>query len=129
MSDIYQVAVGFYIAPEDMVTILQQPQVDPVQPVERHYGVDGTLYDEGLYAVFHFDVIEDATLYQNILDQFGLLDNTTAEVTIYARSALLVWTQYFGIAHRPEPGVDAKWNRFFWTDINIYVTDLIPNAY
>lgn len=125
MSDVYKVATGHNVLEEDMTAVLQQPEVEPVQVVERHYGIDGTYYDEGLYVRYHFGVIESATLYQSILTQFGLVAATVAAVTVFARNDTLTWTKYNGYAHRPQPGVDAKWSRFFWQDIDIYVTDLV----
>ena len=123
----YKVVVGHGVIEEDLITMIQQPFAPPVAPVERHYGISGAHYDEGLFVYFHFDFV-DSGIYASLLNQFGLQANETANVTVYARDDLLVWSIYEGIAHRPEPGVDAKWESFFLRDIRIYVTDMVKVA-
>ena len=121
----YRVAIGHNVAAIDMDVILQQPQVNPVGPVERHYGVGGAHYDEGLFTVYHFGFIESPGAYANILGQFGLTDDDYCLVTVYAKDYRLAWRRYNGISRLPEPGSDAKWDNFFWRNIDIYVTDMV----
>jgi hypothetical protein len=124
----YRVGVGHDLALIDTDIMLQQPTAGLVAPVERHYGINGTIYDEGGFVRFVFEMIESDTLYQQLLGQFGLNDNFDSPVTIYARNDRMYWRHYNGIAHRPEPNVDAKWENFFLKDVVIYVTDLVEIA-
>lgn len=124
----YRVAIGHDIAFVDMDVMLQQPTAAMVAPVERHYSINATIHDEGGFVRYVFEMIESDTLYQQILGQFGLNDNYFSPVTIYARNDRLYWRKYNGIAHRPEPGPDAKWERFFLKDVIVYVTDLVEIA-
>ena len=120
----YRIAVGHDVAWDDMDVMLQQPFAGPVAPVERHYGIGAAHYDDGLFLVFRFDHIETASLYVALLEQFGLNSSNYADVCFYAKNDRLYWRHYNGVAHRPEPGVDARWNNFFWRDIEIYITDM-----
>lgn len=125
---VYRVGIGHNVAYLDMEILVQQPQVDPVTPVERHFGVSGAHYDDGLFVRFHFDVIESPELYRSILTQFNLDDVTYGPVTIFAKNERLYVRKYNGTAHLPEIGADTKWTRFFLQDVNIYITDLVEIA-
>lgn len=123
MAD-YRVGLGHNLDYSSLVKIVQEPTGSPAAPVQRNYGVNGAIHDQGNFIVFTFEFIETPELYLTLLSQFGVQVNSTAEVTIYARTGRLWWARFNGIAHYPEPGVDMKWDRFFARDINLHVTDL-----
>lgn len=128
MTSIYKVAYDFDIAPGSMVDIVPTPSGGVVMPIERTYSVSGAVNELGLYAVYHWDFIEDEDEYQALLVLFGLHNATTNEVTVYARNHLFVSGRYNGIAHRPEMGQDVKWQNFFPRDLDIYVVNMYEAA-
>lgn len=119
MSD-YRVKEGLNQALVDLVAIDPQPRSAGVQATRRTYAADGTVHDEGLFVELVYDVLEDATALDDLLDQFGLDAATTANVTIYAPNQLHVYTRYNGLAVRPE----TRRNNYFLRDVTIVVRDL-----
>jgi hypothetical protein len=122
----YRAAVGHGgLALVDLDVMVQQPTADLVAPVQRDYGASGANHNQGKWVCWHFDFIEDITLYVTILTQLGLQANDYAAVTIYTRDERGTFNMYQGIAHFPEPTVDIKQNNFFLRDVDIYITDLV----
>ncbi len=121
---IYKVAIGHDVPAVDTDVIVPQPLGDPVAPVQRSFGASGVHHDQGGYVVFRWDFINSPTEYQALLAQFDLNSNETANVTITARNDRFYDRRYNGIAHRPEPNTDVKWNNFFIRDLSIHITDL-----
>jgi hypothetical protein len=105
--------------------MVQQPTADLVAPVQRDYGASGANHNQGKWVCWHFDFIEDVSLYVSILTQLGLATAEFADVTIYTRDQRGTFKMYWGIAHAPEPTVDIKQNNFFFRDVDIYITDLV----
>lgn len=122
----YRVGIGHDLELASTDVILQQPKVESgaVKPVDVQYGVSGTHHKQGEYVCFIFDSIESPDLFQDILAQFGVDDQETEDVTIYAWNDRLFWRHYNGKAHRPIPGEDYNWENFFLRNVRIYVTDL-----
>lgn len=120
----YRVADNWDVALESLNDISPQPQSDGIKPTRRTYAANGAVYDEGLYVELQFNVLNNASAYQSLLNQFGIQSATTNEVTVYVRDATFAWVRMNGLAVRPEMGRDVRWNRFFPRDITILVRDL-----
>ncbi len=120
----YRVKDGWNEALEDLVVISPQPTSDGIKPTRRTYAANGAVYDEGLYVELQFNVLNNASAYQSLLNQFGIQSSTTNEVTVYVRDATFAWVRMNGLAVRPEMGRDVRWNRFFPRDVTILVRDL-----
>lgn len=120
----YRVKDGWNEALEDLVVISPQPTSEGIKPTRRTYAANGAVYDEGLYVELQFNVLNNASAYQSLLNQFGIQSSTTNEVTVYVRDATFAWVRMNGLAVRPEMGRDVRWNRFFPRDITILVRDL-----
>lgn len=121
---VYKIGLGHDVPTIDLDPIVPQPKGDPVAPVERTYGASGVHHDRGGYVRYHWDFINSPAEYQTLLNFFGVNSDDTAEVTVIARNDRFYDRKYNGIAHRPEPLVEVKWEGFFIRDLDIYVTDL-----
>jgi hypothetical protein len=120
----YKVAEGHDIPDIDLELLDPQPRGIPATPVKRQYGADNTLHDQGLYTEFHFDHIDGETAYVALLQQFGLDDQDTNNVTITCRDRRFQAVKYNGVALLPEPLQDMKWQNFFVRDVVITIINL-----
>ena len=124
----YRVKDGWNEALEDLVVISPQPTSDGIKPTRRTYAANGAVYDEGLYVELQFNVLNNASAYQSLLNQFGIQSATTNEVTVYVRDETFAWVRMNGTAVRPEPGRDVRWSKFFPRDVTILVKDLVASS-
>jgi hypothetical protein len=124
----YKVAIGTDVALVDLDTLTPQPASEGIRVTRRTSGADGAVYDEGRYVELVWNVLQDATMYQALLTQFGLSAASFAAVTVYVRSEVYAWVRVNGIAVRPELGRDARWNNAFPRSITILVKNLEESA-
>lgn len=121
----YRAKPGLNVALVSLTTLAPQPRSEGVKATRRVYSANGAVQDEGLYVELAWSVFVDATAYNAMLTVFGLAAARTAEVTIYARNDLYVWTRYNGLAVRPEIGQDAAWSNSRLRDVRILVKNLV----
>lgn len=119
---IYKVALGFDAADELLEPLVFQPRSDGVRPLVVNPTPLGAV-EHGLYAVLVWNVLEGAEEYQAVLAQLGLNSGVAREVTITLPNFTRNWDKYNGVALRPVPGEDVRWN-FFPRDLTIIVRDL-----
>lgn len=119
-----RVAIGHDVVLASTEPIYQTPRNAIARPVERNYGLGGSVHDRGLFVCFHFDMVDGEAVYISILNQFGLLGEDSSEVTVYIFSPRMAPTLYNGIAFLPQAGEDFKLENFFPRNIELYVTDL-----
>src|SRR5262245_14388170 len=102
MTNYYKCYPSYDTALVDLDTITPQCTSKGVRYTRTTNAADGSILQEGGYAILEWDVLEDATMYQSVLDQLGVLNSTTSPVTIYCRSEIFSFTRYNGLAVRPE---------------------------
>lgn len=126
MASFYKAAIGHDIAALSLVLLNPQPTSDGVQVTRRTYSGNRTIYDEGKYTIWRWNVVESEEQFDAILDYFGLDGPTpTAEVTINAPEAPhLAYNRWNGIAHQPQIGENIRRREYFLRDLEIYITDL-----
>lgn len=123
--DTYRVAPGWNVALVTLSIIVPQPRGDPLEPVERKYGLTGAVYDEGYVMQLYWDVIETENQYVTLITQFGLGGSTLfAPVTVYGRNDVFTFTRFNGVAQRPEGTRDVKRSGFFIRDVIMRITHL-----
>lgn len=122
---IYRIGLGHDVDLVDLVPIVPQPTSGGVRTTRRTYAADGSLYEEASYCELIFNVLNDAEMYQDLINMFGVLYALTAPVTIYVRDP--VWTpfRYNGTAIRPETSKDMEWSNYFPRNITILIRDLV----
>jgi len=120
----YRVADGHDIALDSLNVLDPQPRSEGIKPTRRTFGGDGTPYDEGTYVELLYSMVSTATEYQSILSDFGVQSALSNEVTVYVRDETFAWVRKNGLAIRPEPGADVRWNNFFPRNVVILVRDL-----
>lgn len=118
------VGIGHDIVLGLLDPIFPIPSHGSVQVVERGYGISPSIHDQGLFVVFHWDVINGEADYVTLLTAFNLMGNDFADVTVHVKSERLAWTLYNGVAYLPQAGEDMKWQNFFPRQIDLYVCDL-----
>ena len=111
--------------PLDLNNIVPQPGGGFAYPVDRQYGLNGEINDSPLVLCFHWDFVADTDEYLDILEQFGLDENDTSEVTVWARDERMQGMYYEGTALLPEMKTDVKYGNFFPRDVDLYVVDLV----
>ena len=124
MPDI-MVQIGHDVPLVMLNPVVPKPASEPPEPVQRLYGVNGTIcHDQGACLKLHWAFVETETEYMTILAFFGLHDQASDNVTVYAKDERLVWKRFNGVSQLPEPGVDMRWANYFPRDITIYIVDL-----
>jgi len=119
----YAVYPSYDTALVDLDTITPQPSSKGVQYTRTTRAADGSLLQEGPYVVLEWNMLQDATDYQTILDYFGVLNSLTSPVTIYCRSEIFNFVRYNGIASRPEVGKNLDWS-YMPRNVSITITNL-----
>ena len=107
----------------DLDTLTPQPASKGVRYTRSTTAADGSLNQEGPYTILEWNILQDETEYQSVLDQLGVLNSTTSPVTIYCRSDVHTFTRYNGLAVRPEMAKDADY-QYFPRNVNILVRNL-----
>lgn len=120
----YMVADGHDIAEESLEVITPQPRSEGIKATRRVFLPDGTVRDDGLYVELLWSVMDDATDYQALLDQFGVNTARSNEVTVMVRDDTFAWVRMNGTAVRPQPGGEVRWSDFFPRSITILIKDL-----
>lgn len=124
MSIIYKWAEGHDVPSIDLDTITPQPKAQPVAPVVRDYGASPSVHEQGLFVCLEWDFVFEETEYAALLSAINLDSVDVQAVTVQVRNANYTSSRYNGYAHRPQMGVDAKWENTFISSVKIYVTDL-----
>jgi hypothetical protein len=125
----YAVELGHDATLESLVPIVPQPRTEGIKATRRTYAADGSAYDEGLYIELIFDVLGNVSRYQALLDMFdldGSSGNITSEVTVLVRDHTFRYVRMNGIAVRPQPGPDVRWQMPFPRGITILIKNLEP---
>lgn len=129
----YRVGIGHNIALVSLTVLSPQPRSDGVKFTRQDFAGDGTVIQQGLYVEFVWGIIRNTAAYHealsttSILARFGLDDDTSADVTIYARDNRLAWKRYNGKAILPEPGAQLDY-RSFPRNIHILIRGLVALA-
>jgi hypothetical protein len=100
--------------------IVPQPKSDGIQYARREFVAGGLLVREGAFIRLRWDVLRDGVLYRDLLNQFGLLTDTTRYLTVYVRDENWNWVRCNGRAVKPVQ----RWERFFPRGIEILVRGL-----
>src|SRR5688572_26342584 len=110
MAQQYLLENGWGVALVDLDAIVPQPRSDSVtQAVQRNDSASGAVHEIGLFIVLQWSMLDHASEYQTLLDQFALDGtNLTSLVTVYVPNFEYTWTRYNGIAVRPQQGVSIK---------------------
>lgn len=118
---LYQMASGHDVALIDLDPIVPQPRSpDGVQAAERDFGLDLSVYEQGLFIVLQWSSIQNATGYQTLLGQLGLDSALRQAITLYAPNFEREWHRWNGYAIRPTSPNFAIFPR----DIRILVNQL-----
>lgn len=99
----YLVATGHGVALVDLDPIVPQPRSpNGVQAAERDFGLDLSVYEQGLFIVLEWSSLANATAYQTLLAQLGLDSGLRSAITLYAPNFEREWHRYNGYAIRPQ---------------------------
>ena len=120
MSD-YRVSAGSNVALASLTVLNPQPSSQGVQATRRVDVADGSLYLQGLYCEFVWNVLDDGTQVRDIFLRFGLLTVRSGPVTIYTRDDIYNKHRYNGLAVRPP----ISWGNYFPRDVTILVKNLV----
>lgn len=120
----YKVADGFNVALGSLNNVNPQPTSEGIKPTRRTHSVNGTVVDESKYVELVFNVLGRETTYQSLLNQFGIENALTNDVTVYVRDDKFTWVRMNGTAIKPEPGREMRWRSYFPRDVVILVRDL-----
>lgn len=120
----YRVGVGHDVDTELLVLLNPQPRGDGAIPVDRKYGLTGTVYDDQLYTILHFDFTTADEEYWDMLAVFGINVNPSSPITLMARDIRFVERKFNGVAQLPEPNSDIRQDNFFLTGVNVFITHL-----
>jgi hypothetical protein len=120
----YLLKEGLNQALVDLVAIDPQPRCEGLQYARVSQAASGAVVTEGPHVILIWDVIEDPSAYDDLLDQFGLDAATSASVTITLPNDLFAQTRYNGTAVRPVPGQTVQRTGYFIRDVQIIVKDL-----
>lgn len=124
MSDYRYSNSGEDVGLGSLTVLSPQPTADFVQATRRTFGLDGTVYDEGLFVIWRWTAIPNETTYQSILSTLGIQAATTNRGTLYTRSEDGSYVRYNGTAVRPQPGQDFRWERYFARSIEVVIHTL-----
>jgi len=119
----YKAYPSYDVALVDLVDITPAPSSKGVQYTRTTRAASGDLLQEGPYVILEWNMLQDATDYQTILDYFGVLNSLTSPVTVYCRSEIFNFVRYNGIAMRPEIGKSADW-QYMPRNIQLTITNL-----
>lgn len=123
----YLLETGWNVALASLVAIVPQPRSDSVtQAVQRNQSASGLIHEIGLYIVLQWSMLDPASEYQALLDQFGLDGiNLTNQVTVYVPDYEYVFRRYNGIAVRPQQGQTIRRSDYFIRDVSIVIKNLV----
>ena len=121
MASDYRVAAGSNVALAGLTVLNPQPSSQGVQATRRVDVADGSLYLQGLFCEFVWNVLDDGTQVRDIFLRFGLLTVRSGPVTIYTRDDIYNKHRYNGLAVRPP----INWQNYFPRDMTILVKNLV----
>lgn len=110
----YLIATGHDVALGSLAALVPQPSTVGYRHGRRSHAASGIVVDELPFVEFDYSAIfsesgaDDATAYQALLTQCGLLTATTAEVTVYVQDENYDWIQRNGTIVKPQIGVDGQ---------------------
>lgn len=121
----YKVGIGHDLTLVDMVDIVPQPRTETTTaPVQRNDTISGVVHEQGLWIPLQWSMLDPASQYQALLEQFGLDTDLSCDVTVYVPNFEYVFTLYNGKAIRPEQGVDIRRTDQFIRDVTIRIIQL-----
>lgn len=120
----YRVATGHDVALESLSDIDPQPSSPGIEYTGTSEAASGAVSKQGPFVRLKFSVLEDATMYDSILTQFGLDAADYANVTVYVRDERWQWVRKNGRALLPLIGSEATWEQYFPRNITIIVRNL-----
>ncbi len=123
MSD-YRVGEGHDIALGSLTVLDPQPRSEGLKYTRTTYSASGLVYREKPYVELIWSMVESPTVYQSILEDFGLDALVSANVTVYVLDDQLTATRYNGRAIRPAIGRDGGQRNYFMRNVTIIVKDL-----
>lgn len=112
----------------DLVAIDPQPRCEGRQYARVSQAASGAVVQEAPHVVLIWDVIEDPTAYDDLLEQFGLDAAASVAVTITLPNDLFAQTRYNGTAVRPVPGQTVQRTGYFIRGVQIIVKDLAASS-
>lgn len=124
MASDYRAADGHDVALGSLTVLDPQPSADLIQATRRTHGGDGSVYDEGKYIIWRWNVVANETEYQSILSDLGVQSALTNDVTVYSRSEDGSYVRYNGTAIRPQPGPDVRQQNFFLRNVEVVIRDV-----
>jgi hypothetical protein len=71
---------------EDLNPLTPQLHTWGLQVTQRDFAPSGAVADQGRFVEFLYNMVEDTDTYQDVLNQYGLLNQTTAQVTVYVQN-------------------------------------------
>lgn len=119
----YKAYIGLDNALVDLAALDPQPTSKGVRYTRTTTAASGELLQEGAYTILEWNILNDETAYQNLLDSLGVLDSTTSPVTVYCKSEIFTFVRYNGLAVRPSVPNDVDW-QYFPRSISILIKNL-----
>lgn len=98
----YLMENGHGVALVDLDVIVPQPRSNNgVQAAERDFGVDLTVYEQGLFIILEWSSVASGTALQTLYTQLGIDSALRSSITLYAPNFEREWHRYNGYAIRP----------------------------
>lgn len=108
----------------DLVAIDPQPRCPGLEYSRTNYAASGAVTREAPFVRLIWDVLQDQTEYEDLLEQFGLDSLVSANVTITLPGPLFSDVRYSGRAVRPVAGETVNRESYFIRDVVIVIKDL-----
>ncbi len=124
----YRVAQGHDVILGSLNVFSPQPTAEGVQATRRTNAASGDVYDEAKYVELVWTVVETPTELDTILDYFGMGGVPIlhqADVTVYVRNELYIFTRYNGVAVFPQLGRDLRWKNYFPRNLTMLIKNLV----
>lgn len=120
----YKVGLGWNVPLGSLTTIVPQPHCEGIKYARTTYTASGGVVREGPYVELVWAALGDASMYQSLLNQFGLQSATTSQVTVYIRDERWQDVRKNGVALLPVVGDSLHWRDLFPRDVVILIRDL-----
>lgn len=113
MTD-FRWAPGHDVAYDDLIELDPQPHCAGMKTTERTNGLSGSVFEQGAYTEWIFDVLEgDEEEYQDMLEEIELDASLSGPITIWTLDEKFAYARFNAIVARPQIGTDGQWDQMF----------------